>query len=100
MTSFFGLYIALSVATDVVTQQWIAAVTAGLFLYVGLADMVSRENTSKTIRRTEALTFLSHSSSTAPNAGPHRPQKTLDDVSAAKCGAPEWMGHPIGAIAI
>ncbi|CAL1584819.1 unnamed protein product [Knipowitschia caucasica] len=40
MTSFFGLYIALSVATDVVTQQWIAAVTAGLFLYVGLADML------------------------------------------------------------
>ncbi|KAJ0055102.1 hypothetical protein NL108_009037, partial [Boleophthalmus pectinirostris] len=39
MTSFIGLYIALSVATDVATQQWISAVTAGLFLYVGLADM-------------------------------------------------------------
>lgn len=41
MTSFVGMYIALSVATDVATQQWIAAITAGLFLYVGLADMVS-----------------------------------------------------------
>uniref|UniRef100_A0A672Z9C8 Zinc transporter ZIP4 n=1 Tax=Sphaeramia orbicularis TaxID=375764 RepID=A0A672Z9C8_9TELE len=40
MTSFVGLYIALSVATDLVTQQWIAAITAGLFLYVGLADML------------------------------------------------------------
>lgn len=41
MTSFIGLYIGLSVATDLATQQWIAAITAGLFLYVGLVDMVS-----------------------------------------------------------
>lgn len=41
MTSFIGLYIALSLATDLATTQWIAAITAGLFLYVGLADMVS-----------------------------------------------------------
>lgn len=41
MTSFVGLYIALSVATDLATMQWIATITAGLFLYVGLADMVS-----------------------------------------------------------
>ncbi|XP_077405653.1 zinc transporter ZIP4 [Vanacampus margaritifer] len=40
MTSFIGLYIALSVATDLATTQWIAAITAGLFLYVGLADML------------------------------------------------------------
>ncbi|XP_054462620.1 zinc transporter ZIP4 isoform X2 [Anoplopoma fimbria] len=40
MTSFIGLYIALSVATDPITKQWIAAITAGLFLYVGLADML------------------------------------------------------------
>ncbi|KAM7384380.1 hypothetical protein PAMA_011639 [Pampus argenteus] len=40
MTSFIGLYIALSVATDLATKQWIAAITAGLFLYVGLADML------------------------------------------------------------
>uniref|UniRef100_A0A3P8WC80 Zinc transporter ZIP4 n=1 Tax=Cynoglossus semilaevis TaxID=244447 RepID=A0A3P8WC80_CYNSE len=40
MTSFVGLYIALSVASDLATTQWIAAITAGLFLYVGLADML------------------------------------------------------------
>ncbi|KAF3707370.1 Zinc transporter ZIP4 Solute carrier family 39 member 4 Zrt- and Irt-like protein 4 [Channa argus] len=40
MTSFIGLYIALNVATDIATQQWIGAITAGLFLYVGLADML------------------------------------------------------------
>ncbi|KAF7664095.1 hypothetical protein LDENG_00189060 [Lucifuga dentata] len=40
MTSYIGLYIALSVASDLTTKQWIAAITAGLFLYVGLADMM------------------------------------------------------------
>uniref|UniRef100_A0A672J2F8 Zinc transporter ZIP4/12 EF-hand domain-containing protein n=1 Tax=Salarias fasciatus TaxID=181472 RepID=A0A672J2F8_SALFA len=40
MMSFIGLYIGLSVATDEAAQQWIAAITAGLFLYVGLADML------------------------------------------------------------
>lgn len=40
LTSFIGLYIALSVATDLATKQWIAAITTGLFLYVGLADML------------------------------------------------------------
>ncbi|KAF7210977.1 zinc transporter ZIP4 [Nothobranchius furzeri] len=40
MTSFIGLYIALSIATDLAAQQWISAVAAGLFLYVGLADML------------------------------------------------------------
>ncbi|XP_030597575.1 zinc transporter ZIP4 [Archocentrus centrarchus] len=40
LISFIGLYIALSVATDLATKQWIAAITAGLFLYVGLADML------------------------------------------------------------
>ncbi|XP_062302031.1 zinc transporter ZIP4-like [Osmerus eperlanus] len=40
MTSFGGLYLALSIATDAATKQWIAAVTTAMFLYVGLADML------------------------------------------------------------
>uniref|UniRef100_A0AAY4D9Q6 Zinc transporter ZIP4/12 EF-hand domain-containing protein n=1 Tax=Denticeps clupeoides TaxID=299321 RepID=A0AAY4D9Q6_9TELE len=40
MTSFVGLYISLSIATDSAAIEWISAVTAGLFLYVGLADML------------------------------------------------------------
>ncbi|XP_054910047.1 zinc transporter ZIP4 [Poeciliopsis prolifica] len=40
LTSFIGLYISLSVATDLATQQWIGAIAAGLFLYIGLADML------------------------------------------------------------
>lgn len=40
LSSFVGLYIALSVSTQTVAKEWISAVTAGLFLYVGLADMV------------------------------------------------------------
>ncbi|KAL0166784.1 hypothetical protein M9458_038628, partial [Cirrhinus mrigala] len=39
LTSFIGLYIALSVSTQTIAQEWISAVTAGLFLYIGLADM-------------------------------------------------------------
>ncbi|KAL1255002.1 hypothetical protein QQF64_013063 [Cirrhinus molitorella] len=40
LSSFIGLYIALSVSTETVATEWISAVTAGLFLYVGLADML------------------------------------------------------------
>ncbi|KAA0709930.1 Zinc transporter ZIP4 [Triplophysa tibetana] len=40
LTSFIGLYIALSVSTHTDAPQWISAFTAGLFLYVGLVDML------------------------------------------------------------
>jgi len=40
LTAFIGLYVGLSVSADVTVRQWIFAVTAGLFIYVALVDMV------------------------------------------------------------
>ncbi|XP_043923656.1 zinc transporter ZIP4 [Protopterus annectens] len=40
LTSFIGLYIALSISADESVQQWIFTFTTGLFLYVALADMM------------------------------------------------------------
>jgi len=40
LTAFIGLYIGLSISTEVTVRQWIFAVTAGLFIYIALADMV------------------------------------------------------------
>ncbi|KAM8967819.1 zinc transporter ZIP4 [Pelodytes ibericus] len=40
LTSFIGLYIALSISADESVQQWIFTVATGLFLYVALADML------------------------------------------------------------
>lgn len=40
LTSFIGLYIALSIAADEAIQHWIFAAATGLFLYVALVDML------------------------------------------------------------
>ncbi|XP_028673932.2 zinc transporter ZIP4 [Erpetoichthys calabaricus] len=40
LTSFIGLYIALSVSVNQAAQEWIFTITTGLFLYVALADML------------------------------------------------------------
>ncbi|XP_055957046.1 zinc transporter ZIP12-like [Patella vulgata] len=42
LTSFAGLYIGLSVATDPLARQWIFAATAGMFIYIALTDILPK----------------------------------------------------------
>lgn len=100
MFSFIGLYIALAVASDLATKQWIAAVTAGLFLYVGLADMVSA--TPPVCPRSSEGASLTPASSlaSASHLGAHQPQQTLADVPPAERRPADGLGHPAAAGAL
>lgn len=40
LTAFIGLYVGIVLGANERSQQWILAVCAGIFLYVGLTDMV------------------------------------------------------------
>ncbi len=40
-SAFLGMFVGVAVSTNDATQAWIFAVTAGMFLYVSLTDMVS-----------------------------------------------------------
>ncbi|KAK3758384.1 hypothetical protein RRG08_012634, partial [Elysia crispata] len=42
LTAFIGLYVGILVATTDTTQKWIFAVTAGMFAYIALVDLLPK----------------------------------------------------------
>ena len=44
LTAILGLFIGVAISQQTATaNQWILAITAGLFLYIGLVDLVSSD---------------------------------------------------------
>ncbi|XP_067687873.1 zinc transporter ZIP4-like [Haliotis asinina] len=58
LTAFLGLYIGLSVSADPLVRRWIFAVTAGMFLYIALVDLLP--SLINNVSRNRKLVFAMH----------------------------------------
>ncbi|KAJ8050688.1 Zinc transporter ZIP12 [Holothuria leucospilota] len=56
LTCFLGFFIGIAIGSTLIVRQWILSVTAGMFLYVGLVDMMPQILNLKSTSR-PALTF-------------------------------------------